>query len=100
MPVGDGAGVGVGVAAGDGLAPGRGLAPGEGEGPDGLSRLLTPPFGLLVYTVKAATQDEDPDVSMVDIFKSSTPYWVIILLCMLLIIWFPGVATVLPDLMF
>ena len=62
--------------------------------------LLTPPFGLLVYTVKAATQDEDPDVSMVDIFKSSTPYWVIILLCMLLIIWFPGVATVLPDLMF
>ena len=62
--------------------------------------LLTPPFGLLVYTVKAATQDEDADVSMVDIFKSSTPYWVIILLCMLLIIWFPGIATVLPDLLF
>jgi C4-dicarboxylate transporter, DctM subunit len=62
--------------------------------------LLTPPFGLLVYTVKAAVQDEDPGVSMVDIFKSSTPYWVIILLAMLLIIWFPGIATVLPGLMF
>jgi C4-dicarboxylate transporter DctM subunit len=62
--------------------------------------LLTPPFGLLVYTVKAATQDEAAEVSMVQIFKSSTPYWIIILLCMLLIVWFPGIATVLPDLMF
>ncbi|MGH8668088.1 MAG: TRAP transporter large permease [Burkholderiales bacterium] len=62
--------------------------------------LLTPPFGLLVYTVKAATQDEGPDVSMVQIFKSSTPYWIIILLAMLLIVWFPGIATVLPELMF
>jgi len=62
--------------------------------------LLTPPFGLLVYTVKAATQGEDADVSMVEIFKSSTPYWLIILLTMLLIIWFPGIATVLPDLLF
>jgi C4-dicarboxylate transporter, DctM subunit len=63
--------------------------------------LLTPPFGLLVYTVKAAaTQDEDADVSMVQIFKSSMPYWIIILLCMLLIVWFPGVATLLPNLMF
>ena len=62
--------------------------------------LLTPPFGLLVYTVKAATQEEDPDVSMVDIFKSSTPYWLIILAAMVAIIWFPAIATVLPDLLF
>ncbi len=62
--------------------------------------LLTPPFGLLVYTVKAATQDDVPPVSMVDIFKSSTPYWVIILLAMVLIIWFPAIATALPDLLF
>ena len=62
--------------------------------------LLTPPFGLLVYTVKAATHDEDRDVSMVEIFRSSTPYWLIILLTMAEIIWFPGIATVLPDLMF
>jgi C4-dicarboxylate transporter, DctM subunit len=62
--------------------------------------LLTPPFGLLVYTVKAATQDDVPPVSMVEIFKSSTPYWIIILLAMVLIIWFPAIATVLPELLF
>ena len=62
--------------------------------------LLTPPFGLLVYTVKAATQDEVPPVSMVQIFNSSTPYWIIILLAMVAIIWFPAIATVLPDLLF
>ena len=62
--------------------------------------LLTPPFGLLVYTVKAATHEDDPGVSMVDIFAASTPYWVIILLAMVLIIWFPAIATVLPRLAF
>jgi C4-dicarboxylate transporter DctM subunit len=62
--------------------------------------LLTPPFGLLVYTVKAATHDDDPDVSMVQLFWSSSPYWLIILLCMGAIIAFPGIATVLPKLVF
>jgi C4-dicarboxylate transporter, DctM subunit len=62
--------------------------------------LLTPPFGLLVYTVKAAVQDDDPTVSIVEIFKSSTPYWIIILLCMALIIQYPQIATVLPNLLF
>lgn len=64
------------------------------------SGLLTPPFGLLVYTVKAAIQDEDPDVSIIDIFKGSTPYWVIILAAMLLILQFQQIATFLPSLMF
>jgi len=62
--------------------------------------LLTPPFGLLVYTVKAAMQDEDPSVSLGEIFWSSTPYWVIILLAMVLIIVFPKVATLLPGMVF
>jgi len=62
--------------------------------------LLTPPFGLLVYTVKAAVQDEDGSVSIVDIFKSSTPYWMIILIAMMLIIQFPQIATYLPSLLF
>ncbi len=62
--------------------------------------LLTPPFGLLVYTVKAAVQDDDPTVSIVEIFKSSTPYWMIILICMALIIQYPQIATVLPNLLF
>ena len=62
--------------------------------------LLTPPFGLIVYTVKVAVQDEDPDISLVDLFKSSTPYWVAILIAMTLIIIFPQIATVLPSLLF
>jgi tripartite ATP-independent transporter DctM subunit len=62
--------------------------------------LLTPPFGLLVYTVKSAIQDDDPGVTLVDIFKSSTPYWAIMLLAMTLIIVFPQIATALPSLMF
>ena len=62
--------------------------------------LLTPPFGLLVYTVKAAIRDEGDDVSIVQIFKSSTPYWVIMLICMIAIINYPQIATYLPGLIF
>lgn len=62
--------------------------------------LLTPPFGLLVYTVKASIQEIDPDMSVVPIFKSSTPYWVIMLITMILIIVFPEIATYLPQLLF
>lgn len=62
--------------------------------------LLTPPFGLLVYTVKSAIQDEDPGVTLGDIFISSSPYWAIMLLSMTLIIVFPQIATALPSLLF
>ena len=62
--------------------------------------LLTPPFGLLVYTVKAAISDEGEDVPILEIFKSSTPYWIIMLVGMVLIINFPEIATYLPRLLF
>jgi len=62
--------------------------------------LLTPPFGLLVYTVKMAVQDEDSSITIVQIFKSSMPYWCIILLAMTLIINFPQIALWLPSLLF
>ena len=62
--------------------------------------LLTPPFGLLVYTVKSAIQEIDPDMSVMTIFKSSTPYWIIMLISMLAIIVFPEIATYLPNLLF
>ncbi len=62
--------------------------------------LLTPPFGLLVYTVKSAIQDIDPDMNVLTIFKSSTPYWIIMLIGMVLIATFPGIATYLPSLLF
>ena len=62
--------------------------------------LLTPPFGLLVYTVKSAIQGIDPDLNVMTIFKSSTPYWIIMLVGMILIIVFPEIATILPKLLF
>ena len=62
--------------------------------------LLTPPFGLLVYTVKAAISDEGEDVPILEIFKSSTPYWIMMLVGMVLIINFPEIATYLPRLLF
>jgi len=62
--------------------------------------LLTPPFGLLVYTVKAAIQDEDDGISIMQIFRSSTPYWFIMLVAMIAIANFPQIATYLPNLVF
>ncbi|MFN3655966.1 MAG: TRAP transporter large permease [Pseudolabrys sp.] len=62
--------------------------------------LYTPPFGLLVYTVKASIQDSEPDMNVMTIFKSSTPYWMIMLLGMVLIIMFPQIATWLPSKLF
>jgi len=59
--------------------------------------LLTPPFGLLVYTVKAAINDDD--VGVQQIFWASIPYWLIMLLVVALIIIFPGIANLLPDIM-
>jgi len=57
--------------------------------------LLTPPFGLLVYTVKAAI--EDPDVGVQQIFRSSVPYWGIMLLAASLLVAVPGIANWLPN---
>jgi len=62
--------------------------------------LLTPPFGLLVYTVKAAIREEDDTVSIMEIFWSSTPYWLVMLACMVAIIAYPQIATFLPGLVF
>jgi len=60
--------------------------------------LLTPPFGLLVYTVKAAIQDDT--VSIVEIFTSSIPYWVIMLAAVVVMAYVPQLATYLPGLLF
>lgn len=64
--------------------------------------ILTPPFGLLVYTVKASIPDQgDGDnVTLVDIFKGSTPYWILLLALLVLLYNFPGIVTILPELVF
>jgi C4-dicarboxylate transporter DctM subunit len=60
--------------------------------------LLTPPFGLLVYTVKLAIDDRD--ISIWDIFRSAAPYWVVLLLSVALVAMFPAIATMLPNMVF
>jgi len=60
--------------------------------------LLTPPFGLLVYTVKASARDKN--VRLGQIFYYSVPYWIIMLITVMLLLLFPGIATFLPNLLF
>jgi C4-dicarboxylate transporter DctM subunit len=60
--------------------------------------LLTPPFGILVYTVK--TSIDDRDISIWSIFASAMPYWLILLIAVVLVAIFPGIATFLPGLVF
>jgi C4-dicarboxylate transporter, DctM subunit len=58
--------------------------------------LLTPPFGLLVFTVKAAMPDKT--VTVGDIFAGSIPYWIILLAAVIMLASFPQLATFLPNL--
>ena len=57
--------------------------------------LLTPPVGLLVYTVKSAVDDKS--VTLSEIFKGSVPYWILILFIAVIVLLFPAIATWLPE---
>ncbi|MFZ3581777.1 TRAP transporter large permease [Loktanella sp. DJP18] len=57
--------------------------------------LLTPPFGLLVYTVKAAIRDDS--VGVQHIFWSAIPYWLIMLALAAAMMAFPFITNVLPN---
>lgn len=56
--------------------------------------IITPPFGLVVYTVKGCIND--PGVSLGEIFRGATPYWLMLLLLAGLVYFVPGLATLLP----
>jgi C4-dicarboxylate transporter DctM subunit len=58
--------------------------------------LLTPPFGILVFTVKAAVPE--PNVPLAEIFRGAIPYWLILLAVIVAIVIFPQIATFLPTL--
>ena len=64
--------------------------------------ILTPPFGLLVYTVKASIPDtgDGEYVTLMDIFKGSTPYWILMLALIICMYAYPGIVTYLPKLVF
>lgn len=58
--------------------------------------LLTPPFGILVFTVKAAVPDRS--VELGEIFRGSIPYWIVLLGVVAALAVFPQLATLLPRL--
>lgn len=53
--------------------------------------LLTPPFGLSVYTIKSAL--DDPGLRVGDIFRGTVPFIGAMLVSLLLIILYPPIAT-------
>jgi C4-dicarboxylate transporter DctM subunit len=59
--------------------------------------LLTPPFGILVFTVRSAVPNEK-GLTTGEIFSGSVAYWVALLGVVLVLIIFPQVATWLPNL--
>jgi tripartite ATP-independent transporter DctM subunit len=56
--------------------------------------LLTPPFGMLVFTVKAALPGE---ATVGEIFRGSIPYWTALLGAVVVIAVYPRIATWLPE---
>ncbi len=55
--------------------------------------LLTPPFGLIVYTVKGVLSASNDNIKLGTIFMGSIPYWIMMLFVMSLIYFFPELAS-------
>jgi tripartite ATP-independent transporter DctM subunit len=60
--------------------------------------LLTPPFGIVVFTVRAALPQEK--IPLAEIFRNSIPYWICLLLLVLSLAIWPKLATWLPEMAF
>ena len=58
--------------------------------------LITPPFGVTLFVMKGVAPD---NITMGDIWKAVTPYVIIDLLCIALVLAMPFLATVVPGLM-
>lgn len=58
--------------------------------------LLTPPFGLSVFTIKSAL--DMPGLKVGEIFRGTTPFVIAMLVCIAIITAFPALATWLPRL--
>jgi tripartite ATP-independent transporter DctM subunit len=58
--------------------------------------LLTPPFGLLLYTMKGTAPDS---VTLPQVYAAATPYVIFGAIVLILILLFPPIATWLPSLL-
>jgi TRAP-type mannitol/chloroaromatic compound transport system permease large subunit len=58
---------------------------------------LTPPMAMSAYYLKGVLKNQ---IELMDIFRGLMPYLGIVLLCMVLLYQFPGIALWLPDYLF
>jgi TRAP-type mannitol/chloroaromatic compound transport system permease large subunit len=58
---------------------------------------LSPPMAMSAYYLKGIAP---PEINLSDIFRGMMPYMLIVLLCMVIIYVFPGIATWLPGLVY
>src|SRR5256885_8343696 len=58
--------------------------------------LLTPPFGLLLFTMKGVAP---PSITMSQVYAAAVPYILMSLLVLIAIFFFPAIATWLPGLL-
>jgi tripartite ATP-independent transporter DctM subunit len=57
--------------------------------------LLTPPFGMLLFVVQKVT-----GVDYIEIVKKASPYYIVLVLVLLIIVFFPQTVTYLPNLFY
>src|SRR3972149_43374 len=58
--------------------------------------LITPPFGVTLFVMKGVAP---PEITMADIWRAVTPYVIVDILCIALVLMMPFLATVIPSLM-
>ena len=58
--------------------------------------LISPPVGVNVFVVKSVAQE----VPMGTIFRGIWPFWIAMGVCLIILVAFPEIATILPDTMF
>ena len=58
--------------------------------------LITPPFGVTLFVMKGVAP---PEITMADIWRAVTPYVIVDVLCIVLVLTMPILATIVPSLM-
>jgi TRAP-type C4-dicarboxylate transport system permease large subunit len=58
--------------------------------------LITPPFGVTLFVMKGVAP---PEITMADIWRAITPYVIIDILCLAIVLALPAIATIVPSLM-
>jgi tripartite ATP-independent transporter DctM subunit len=58
--------------------------------------LITPPFGVTLFVMKGVAP---PEITMADIWRAVTPYVLVDILCIILVLGMPFLATAIPSLM-